>query len=113
MHIGTFQKVIGGYAGHLRTLSLDKEVRILPADRKATPAAPDWRVVLAKGDTRTEIGAGWSQESATAGAYIAVQLDCPSWPRAVRANLLRSDSDPATFVLLWSRRTARREESQP
>lgn len=108
MHIGTFEKVVGGFAGHLRTLSLDREVRILPADRKSTPAAPDWRVVLVGSETRIDVGAGWTRESAAVGAYIAIQLDCPSWARAVRASLLQSDSDPATYVLLWSRRKAHR-----
>ena len=111
MHIGTFQKVVGGYAGRLRTLGLDLDVRILPADRKPTPKAPDWRVVLAASETRLEVGAGWSQESEAAGAYIVLQLDCPTWARPLRASLLRSDSDPSTFLLLWSRRSAPRKEA--
>ncbi|GLI98013.1 DUF736 domain-containing protein [Sphingobium sp. BS19] len=113
MHIGTFEKVADGYAGHLRTLSLDVAVRILPVDRKPTLKAPDWRVVLADGEARSDIGAGWSQESAAAGAYIVLQLDCPTWPRPLRASLLQSDSDPATFVLLWSRRSVRSKEDRP
>ncbi len=112
MHIGKFRKVIGGYAGRLQTLGLDLDIRVLPAEQKLGAMAPDWHVVLARGDTRIDVGCGWTRCSDKVGPYIALLLDCPSFARPLRANLMRSDRDAAVHVLLWSRSLPRPREAQ-
>ena len=112
MHIGKFRKVIGGYAGRLQTLDLDLDIRILPAEQKASATAPDWHVVLARGAARIDVGCGWTRNSQKAGPYIALLLDCPSFARPLRANLMRSERDPAAHVLLWSRSLPRPREAR-
>lgn len=113
MHIGKFRKVIGGYAGRLQTLGLDLDIRILPAEQKIRATAPDWHVVLARGDARIDVGCGWTRSSDKAGPFIALLLDCPSFARPLRANLMRSDRNPADHALLWSRSLPRPREAQP
>jgi uncharacterized protein (DUF736 family) len=53
--IGTFQPVKDGYAGSIRTLTLNGRVRILANDRKTGDGAPDFRISLGT----TEIGTAW------------------------------------------------------
>src|SRR3546814_14129804 len=52
----------------------------------------------------------WTHKRATIGDYIKIQLDCPSFSRPVRANLLPSTHNDDEHVLLWSPRMRRSEE---
>ena len=103
--------MIRGYAGRLQTLGLDLDIRILPAEQKTRATAPDWHVVLARGDARIDVGCGWTRSSDKAGPFIALLLDCPSFARPLRANLMRSDRDPAAHAMLWSRSLPRPREA--
>ena len=44
--IGEFTRTKNGYAGHIRTLSLDVEMVLIPAERSDAENAPDYRVHL-------------------------------------------------------------------
>jgi uncharacterized protein (DUF736 family) len=49
------------------------------------------------------VGAAWRRTCATAGAYLALQIDDPALARPIRANLFPADPDGARFRLVWSR----------
>ncbi|MBB3862745.1 uncharacterized protein (DUF736 family) [Novosphingobium hassiacum] len=110
MQIGCFDKDGDGFVGCLTTLTLDVPLGLVPTGFTGHGRAPDWRVHLAADATSAgfglEVGSGWNHDS-KAGSFIAVQLDCPSFPRPVRANLLRSHRDGEAHVLLWSPRLRR------
>lgn len=99
-HIGTFTKTPNGYEGAIKTLSVSAKVKLVPARGAEGENAPDYRVV--KG-TDTEVGAGWKRVGEKAGDYVSVVLDDPAFVQPLRANLIRSESDEKSFVLLWSR----------
>lgn len=107
MLIGTFHKAGDGYAGRVRTLVLDAELTIVPAQPSDAENAPAWRILLGEGADAVEIGAGWNRSGDRAGAFIALQIDDPALAVPLRANLLRSARDD-THQLLWSR-PAKRE----
>ena len=106
MMIGTFFSTHDGYTGRLRTLLIDADISIVAAQHSDAENAPDWRILCGDSDTGAEIGAGWNRTGERAGAYIAVQIDDPMLPVALRANLLRSVQNPDSYHLLWSRPAA-------
>jgi uncharacterized protein (DUF736 family) len=53
----------GRYKGHLRTVSIQAEIDIVPNQQKASDSQPDFRV-LTQG---IEIGAGWPKKGETSG----------------------------------------------
>lgn len=103
MMIGLFQPAPHGYSGRLRTLTIDAEISIVPAQPNDADNAPDWRVLLGDSDTGVEIGAGWNNTGERAGAFIAVQIDDPILPQPLRANLFRSTQNKDAHHLIWSR----------
>lgn len=106
MMIGCFRSVGGGFAGHLRTLTIDAEVAIVPAQSSDAENAPAWRVLLGSADDGVEIGAGWDRTGERAGPFIAVQIEDPLLEMPLRANLLRSARDDGDHHLLWTRPAA-------
>lgn len=111
MQIGCFCADGTGFVGRVQTLTLDVAVRLIPTGFVDHGHAPDWRVHLddqAQPDgVGIEIGSGWTHQRPTIGEYIKIQLDCPSFPRPVRANLLPSRHNDDEHVLLWSPRLRR------
>ncbi|SNS95546.1 DUF736 domain-containing protein [Sphingopyxis indica] len=110
MQIGCFKEDGDGFAGRLRTLTLDVALRLVPTGFTGHDRAPDWRVHLAdNGAPETigpEVGSGWNHDGKT-GAFVTLQLDCPGFARPIRANLLRSNRGDDGHVLLWSPRLRR------
>ena len=90
----------GGWAGTLRTLSLEARLRFVPNDNRATEAAPAFRIFA--GDS--EVGAAWRRQSAgeQPREYLSVSLDDPAWSQPVAAALF--DSSPTEAHLVWNRR---------
>ncbi len=103
MIIGSFQTADDGYAGQIRTLTLDAMIAIVPARPSEAENAPAWRVLLVEADSGTEIGSGWERHSERAGSYIALQIDDPALGAPIRANLIRSGASEDDYHLLWSR----------
>src|SRR3546814_14206965 len=66
MQIGCFKEDGDGFAGRLRTLTLDVALRLVPTGFTGHDRAPDWRVHLAdNGAPETigpEVGSGWNHE---------------------------------------------------
>lgn len=97
--IGTFRADKDGYAGTIRTLSLNAKVRIVANDQKQSPSAPDFRVFAGA----AEVGAAWRKTSADdQSSYLRVRLDDPIFGEPIRAALIEK-TDDGIVRLLWRR----------
>ncbi len=97
--IGTFKADKDGYAGTIRTLSLNAKLRIVANDQKQTASAPDFRVFAGV----TEVGAAWRKTSAEdQSSYLRVRLDDPAFREPIKAALIEK-SDDGVLRLLWRR----------
>lgn len=104
--IGHFARTPSGYSGRIRTLTLDIELALVPADSGDVENAPDYRVHLGDGDGSElgpEIGAAWKHTGERAGAFVSVVLDDPIFAQPIRARLFQSDEDGRDWGLHWSR----------
>jgi uncharacterized protein (DUF736 family) len=104
--IGTFIRTKQGFSGRLRTLSLDIELTLVPAEHSDAENAPNYRVHAGDEDG-PEVGAGWSRTGEKAGEYVSLQIDDPTFTQPLRANLFQSGGDRSTFHLLWTRPSKR------
>lgn len=102
--IGTFTKNKTGYAGHVKTLALDVELTIRPAEKSDAENAPDHRIYAA--DDR-EVGAAWNRSGDKAGDYLSVALDDPTLAQPIRAALFQSEADVKVWNLMWNRPSKR------
>ena len=82
--IGTFKPDKDGYAGTIRTLTLNAKVRIVANDSKHAAGAPDFRVLAGV----SEIGAAWRKTAEDQSSYLSVRLDDPALPGPIRAALI-------------------------
>jgi uncharacterized protein (DUF736 family) len=108
--IGLFEATPSGFAGHIRSFTLDVDVLIVATDSGDADNAPDYRIVLGDGDNAIEVGAGWKRVGEKAGNYLSLQIDDPALAQPIYANLFQSSSDPTAHVLLWNRPSKRREQ---
>ena len=106
--IGSFIRTRNGFSGRLRTLSLDIELTIVPADPSETENAPNYRV-HAGNEEGPEVGAGWTRTGEKAGEYVALQIDDPAFTQPMRANLFQSADDKSAWGLHWNRPPKRGE----
>ena len=106
--IGQFTREKSGFAGELVTLTLKRELVIVPADPSDSENAPDYRVHQVA-DDGPEIGAAWKRTGEKAGEYLSVLLDDPALPQPIRANLFRDDDAGASWSLHWTRPKPREE----
>ncbi len=97
--IGTFTKSDNGFAGAIRTLSLDAKAKFIPAD-KESDKAPDYRILAGS----VEFGAAWKKTAQNGREYFSVRLDDPSFAMPIFANLI--EDEDANHQLIWSRRSA-------
>ena len=100
--IGTFTRDKTGYAGAIRTLTVNIKARIVPNDARKSESAPDYRNFSGQ----VELGAAWKQRSAgeTPRDYLSVVLDDPCFSEPVRAALF--DDGKGSARLVWNRREA-------
>lgn len=101
--IGEFTRTKSGCSGHLRTLTIDVQLALVPAEPSDTENAPDYRVHLGDDGDGPEVGAGWRRTGEKAGEYVSQLLDDPVFTQPIRANLFRSDTDNASWSLHWNR----------
>lgn len=96
--IGTFTPALDGYAGVIRTLTLNAKVRITASDKKDVEGAPDFRIFIGT----TEVGAAWRRTKRNStDTYLRITLDDPAWPQPIWGVLLEG---PAGEVrLVWRR----------
>jgi uncharacterized protein (DUF736 family) len=100
--IGTFAATKdGGWAGTIRTLTIDVKVRFVPNDNRENDRAPAFRVFAG----RSELGAAWRERSTGNNPrdYLSVRLDDPSLSEPLSAAMFEA-SDGKEAQLIWSRR---------
>ena len=106
-HIGAFTRTADGYSGRLRTLTLDVELTLVPANAGDGENAPDFRIHAGDSADGPEVGAGWKRTGEKAGAYVSLLIDDPVFTQPIRANLFQAEATGANFHLLWTRSTKR------
>lgn len=107
--IGQFSRTKSGYAGRVRTLTIDAELLLVPADNSDAENAPDFRIHLGSDDDGPEIGAGWKRTGEKAGDYVWLLIDDPTFGHPIRANLFQSADDKSAWGLHWNRPPKRAE----
>jgi uncharacterized protein (DUF736 family) len=98
-NIGTFIAQNDGFAGSIRTLTLNVKVKIVPTT-KESEHAPDFRILAGT----LEIGAAWRKVSKAQRPYLSVALDDPSFPATLYAGLV--EGEDGAHNLMWSRAKA-------
>lgn len=106
--IGTFTKTKTGFSGRVRTLALDVELTIRPAEKSDTENAPDHRIFAAN---NLEVGAAWSRSGEKAGDYLSIRIDDPTFIQPLHAALFQSEADAKVWNLMWSRPSKRDDKS--
>lgn len=106
--IGLFTREESGFTGRVHTLTLYREITIVPAEHSDAENAPDYRVHHGA-DDGPEIGAAWKRTGEKAGEYLSVLLDDPALPQPIRANLFRDDEAGLSWSLHWTRPKPREE----
>lgn len=96
--IGTFTKTADGFAGTVKTLTLNVKAAFRPSDKEGNDKAPDFRIYAGT----VEFGAAWKKTSREERDYLSCKLDDPSFPAPIYASLVSTD-DGETFSLIWSR----------
>jgi uncharacterized protein (DUF736 family) len=114
--IGQFNRSTSGFTGGIRTVVLDTELAIVPAEPTDARTqgdestrgqnAPDYRIHIGDEDG-PEVGAGWKRTGERAGEFIALVLDDPSFAQPIRANLFRDDDAGNAWSLHWNRLSRR------
>ncbi|MBK8174856.1 MAG: DUF736 domain-containing protein [Rhodospirillales bacterium] len=96
--IGEFVATDNGYKGQVRTMEMRFDVQLVRiADAKAE--GPHYQAVSANG---ADIGAAWDRKSQSGGEpYLRVNLDDPSMPRKIQANLVNEAE--GKMGLMWQR----------
>ena len=110
--IGEFQAQGDGFAGRLITLGIDVALTLVPATRSETRNAPDYRVHADEDADGPEVGAAWKRTGERAGAYVAVVIDDPQFPRPIRASLFRPAIEGQPHLFFWQRTRRRREDGE-
>ncbi|MEZ7272916.1 DUF736 domain-containing protein [Sphingobium sp. 10 DY56-G10] len=95
--IGTFTKTTDGFAGTIKTLTLNVKTTFRPSV-KENDKAPDFRLFQGA----AEFGAAWAKTSAAGSDYMSCKLDDPSFPAPIYASLVAAE-DGETYNLIWSR----------
>ncbi|MER8779199.1 DUF736 domain-containing protein [Mesorhizobium sp. M0977] len=98
-----------GYSGRVRTLTLDVQLTLVPAEPSDAENAPDFRIHVGEDGDGPEVGAGWKRTGEKAGEYISLLFDDPAFTQPLRANLFQSDADNASWSLHWNRLPKRGE----
>jgi uncharacterized protein (DUF736 family) len=106
--IGQFTRNKSGFAGRIHTLTIDRDLILVPAESSDAENAPDYRIHLGDADG-PEIGAGWKRTGEKAGNYVSLVIDDPSLTQPIRANLFQSADDKSAWVLNWNRPPKRSE----
>ena len=97
--IGTFSATRDGYAGRIRTLTINSRVRIIANDRKTKDSVPDYLVVAGE----AQIGAAWRiVKPGSEAGHLRVRLDDPALSQPIWAALIEPEADGVN-LLIWRR----------
>lgn len=95
------EKTDGSFEGMLATLNVTAAITVIPNNRKAKEAEPDYRILSRKNGF--ELGAGWIRTSQTSGGeYISVTLSAPEFG-SIYGNIANAPGDdPKKKVIIWN-----------
>lgn len=98
--IGTFRKTDDGYAGAIRTMTINVKASFVANDRNGNDKAPDFKIVA--GDR--ELGAAWKTKAKGEDGreFLRVEIDDPAFAAPVRAALFANGCDMSALV--WNRK---------
>jgi uncharacterized protein (DUF736 family) len=101
--IGTFNGSIEkGFEGKIETIFINADIAIERIARRSDKA-PDFRVYHVTETFRSDIGAGWIEESEDrATKYVSLGIDDPGFPAKVYCRLVKSGAEHG-FTLYWDR----------
>lgn len=111
--IGQFTRTKSGFTGRIHTLTLDRDLTLVPAEPCDTDYAPDYRIHRCDGasmEIGPEVGAAWKRTGEKAGDYLSLQLDDPAFDHPIRANLFQPDAEQDIWTLHWNRPPKRGEK---
>lgn len=95
--LGTFIRESDSYTGEFESLTFTPgPARIVPLAARSHANAPNYRVYRGT----AEVGAAWDKTTRDGRAYLTVQLDDPTFPRAIECRLVEAGD---RFQLIWSR----------
>lgn len=106
--IGQFTREKSGFVGRVHTLTLYRELIIVPAEPSDADNAPDYRVHHGDHDG-PEVGAGWKRTGERAGVYVSLLIDDPALSQPIRANLFQNGDEESSWSLHWTRLPKRSE----
>jgi len=96
--IGEFMATDNGYKGQVRTMEMRFDVQLVRIEG-AKEEGPHYQAVSANG---ADIGAAWDRKTQKGGEpYLRVNLDDPSMPRKIQANLVTEAE--GKMGLMWQR----------
>ncbi|WP_343699745.1 DUF736 domain-containing protein [Caulobacter sp.] len=95
--IGHLRRDGAAFVGRLETLTLGKDLRLVPA-AKFSARAPDFDIEAGS----AQAGAAW-RVTDTSGAVLSLKLDDPSWPEPINVRAMASED--GELPLVWIRRT--------
>src|SRR3546814_16702208 len=95
--IGDFTRTETGYSGRIRTLSLDAELTLVPAEPSDAENAPDFRTHIGK-EAGPEIGAGRKRGGEQDGIYASLAIHATVPPHPLPANLSRTPAAGTAII---------------
>src|SRR3546814_11746674 len=98
--IGQFTAENENFVGRVHTLTLYRELTIVPAEPSDAENAPAYRVLHGAEDG-PEVGAGWEEVGEKAGDYISLVIDDPALPPPIRATLFHNSHDQTARPPPW------------
>jgi uncharacterized protein (DUF736 family) len=98
--IGTFSKIAEGYAGTIRTMTINVKAAFVANDKNGNDKAPDFKVLVGG----QELGAAWRAKAKgdSGKSFLRVELDDPSFSAPIRAALFENGEE-GKGALVWSR----------
>ena len=99
--IGNFSKTADGYAGSIRTMTINVKAALVANDKNGKDKAPDFKMMI--GDK--EFGAAWraTAKGESGKPFLRVEIDDPSFAAPIRAALFENGEE-GKGVLVWGRK---------
>lgn len=99
--IGSFSKTADGYAGSIRTMTINVKAAFVANDKKGNDKAPDFKLMIGE----KEFGAAWlaKAKGEAAKPFLRVEIDDPSFASPIRAALFENGEE-GKGALVWSRK---------
>jgi uncharacterized protein (DUF736 family) len=98
--IGSFSKTADGYAGTIRTMTINVKAAFIANDKNGNDKAPDFKLMIGE----KEFGAAWRAKAKGEGGkpFLRVEIDDPSFASPIRAALFENGEE-GKGALVWNR----------